>query len=168
MTARILVTTLLPDLDAFYGDLRHRFDPSTHRGLGCHVTLLHLPTEPEHFPERLSGMAGTLRQFRHLTLAFNSVAQLPGTVYLAPDECGALRNLAQLIHLHMVGTPRESAFTPHVSVARYLAPDRQPLVLRDVQHRLEVVGPITTAALSVDVLRREQEEWRHVETIPLV
>jgi 2'-5' RNA ligase len=164
---RLLITLLLPDLEPFYGDLRQRLDPAAGRGLGCHITLVHLPTGPANVGQGLKDIKLALRGMGPFRIAFGSLGQLTDTVYLEPDECPSLSAVAQLVRRQYLKDRGTHTFTPHVSVARYLTEHQVPIVRQEIQRRLNLVGRVTANVAGVDVLRRETDHWDHIETITL-
>src|SRR6476620_3812408 len=81
-----LVIVPVPEVEPYVASLRERFDRSAQRGLGAHVTLLHVPLSAHGIDaaiiatvaEAISGVA----PFRY---AVTGLAHFADTIYLAVD-----------------------------------------------------------------------------------
>lgn len=124
-----LVIVPVSEVEPYVASLRERFDRSARRGLGAHVTLLHVPLSPHGVDAAMCTMiAETAARVAPFRYAVTGLAQFPGTIYLAVDPQEPFNELharlasplasADAVIPGAAGRKPPREFIPHISVVR--------------------------------------------------
>jgi 2'-5' RNA ligase len=152
---RTMIAVLVPDAEPVVGPYRERLDPTSRRGLGAHLTLVHPFLEPARVTDAVvAALRDAVAPVEPFPCTFAHVRWFDRRVlWLAPDPVEPFREIAERVRHAAPEVPAEDReLVPHLTVGlRRAAP---AAALREAAAALAPRLPIATTIDRVQLMAR--------------
>jgi 2'-5' RNA ligase len=170
----VLVIVRVPEVEPYVSRLRERFDPAARRGLGAHVTLLHMALPPGGMdPSMSTSVASIAAAATPFAFTVTRVARIATTLYLAVEPAEPFASLHRSLTALAPGAPSAGTlqrdFMPHISVVRRGGgADLDDRAVGEAESELNQVlarhGPIQCVCRELVLLEDSTGTWQPVQT----
>lgn len=172
MAARTGLVIAVPEAQARFGALRHRFDPQARLGVPAHVTILFPFMPPELVDAQvLRRLELLFQRFPPFACAFQRVERFPSTAWLAPADPNRFVELTNAVAREFPQYPpyggAHASVVPHLTIADGDAAAAE-VAQEELRADLERNGPVSAHCGSVRLLENSSGRWGEMHEFALV